>query len=48
MSCACETRYLASLLGFGSIPEIMDLPQRRRGTSRQEFVFDEGDSPLVG
>ena len=47
MSCACERRYLASLLGFRSVPEILDLPQRRRGTSRQEIVLYEGNSPLI-
>ena len=47
MSCACETRYLASLLGFRSVPEILDLPQRRRGTSRQEMMLYERDPPLI-
>ena len=46
-SCACETRYLASLLGFRSVPEILDLPQRRRGTSRQEMMLYERDPPLI-
>ena len=47
MSCACETRYLASLLCFCSVPEILDLPQRRRGTSRQEMMLYERDPPLI-
>ena len=46
-SCACETRYLASLLGFRSVPEILDLPQRRRGTSRQEMMLYERNPPLI-
>ena len=47
MSCACETRYLALLLGFRSVQEILDLSQRRRGTSRQERVLYERNSPLI-
>ena len=42
-----RTRYLASLLGFRSVPEILDLPQRRRGTSRQEMMLYERDPPLI-
>ena len=42
-----RTRYLASLLGFRSVPEIMNLPQRRRGTSRQEMMLYERDPPLI-
>ena len=47
MRCACETRYLASLLRFSPIPEVEDLPQRRRGTSRQEMMLYERDPPLI-
>lgn len=46
-SYACETRYLASLLRFSPIPEVEDLPQRRRGTSRQEMMLYERDPPLI-
>ena len=48
VTCACEEHGLASLLGFCSVPEVKDLPQRGRGTSHQEIVLDECDSPLVG
>ena len=41
VNCACEEYGLASLLGFCSVPEVKDLPQRGRGTSRQEIVLDE-------
>ena len=46
-SCACETLYLASLLRFSPIPEVEDLPQRRRGTSRQEMMLYERNPPLI-
>ena len=41
VNCACEEHGLASLLGFCSVPEVKDLPQRGRGTSHQEIVLDE-------
>ena len=41
VTCACEEHGLASLLGFCSVPEVQDLSQKGRGTSRQEIVLDE-------
>ena len=47
MSCACGRVFLASLLRFGPIPEVEDLPQWRRGTSRQEMMLYERNPPLI-
>ena len=47
MSCACGRVFFASLLRFRPIPEVEDLTQRRRGTSRQEMMLYERDPPLI-
>ena len=47
VNCACEEHNLASLLGFCSVPKVEDLPQRGRGTSRQEMMLYERNPPLI-